>query len=346
MATDIECKCVNCSKKERHLRIISRNTAAKHIKRYGLHASALPRRRSSSMRRRQSLTRAASLRRRISRRISLNGGDDDQIDFDPPELQGHRPIEQEFTSLRLPPPHQYSPDVFELNDVDNTHLLPPAFALPEQPCVRIAYLQAVQNNLFAKMSVVQVNTNLNMTLNALDSAGVLPDVPPPVRTLVSAKKHLGIEPDDWIIPYAACSKCWKLHTPYEMLQLPTSSCTVLNCDGHIYEEYLDGKGRTKRRAVRTIPQTSLIQSLRRMVRRKGFRKLVRDSRDAPQNEQDDQDFKMTGMHHGSLWHDMETGIKREVGDLDTIRDVPIEEGSAKKLSSHRFGLHLIGNQDW
>ncbi|KAE9397322.1 hypothetical protein BT96DRAFT_941038 [Gymnopus androsaceus JB14] len=48
----------------------------------------------------------------------------------------------------------------------------------------------------------------------------------------------------------------------------------------------------------------------------------------------------------SIWHELETGIKREQGNLGHVRDVLRSEGSEKKLTDHHFGLHLTVNLDW
>ncbi|KAK0237556.1 hypothetical protein EDD85DRAFT_830698 [Armillaria nabsnona] len=113
-----------------------------------------------------------------------------------------------------------------------------------------------------------------------------------------------------------------------------------------YTESKDAKGRSKRRAVKILPQVSLLQSLHRMVQRKGFQRLVRDSRGVPRNANNDDDFVMKDMHDGSLWHDISVGIKREVGNYGTVRDTPATVGPAERLTDKWFGLHLNGNLDW
>jgi hypothetical protein len=118
------------------------------------------------------------------------------------------------------------------------------------------------------------------------------------------------------------------------------------CMGLVYETHTDGKGSIKRRAFKICPQVSLIQSLRRMFRRKGFSKMIRDSRQKPIHQNDDENFLMTDMYDGELWHDLKTGIQREVGDLGTVRDSPAPGVEELGLTSHRFGLHLTVNLDW
>ncbi|KAJ3910847.1 hypothetical protein F5877DRAFT_6556, partial [Lentinula edodes] len=149
----------------------------------------------------------------------------------------------------------------------------------EIPGVRLAYLQAVYLNAMNNMSVKATTENLDMSLNILASTKALDGGPIPVRTLVSAKRRLGIDPDSCIIQYTICTRCWKHHTPTQ-----------------------DTNGNTRRRALKILPQVSLIHNLRRIVRRKGFRKLVRDSRDTAENANNDPNFVMHDMHDGTMWH--------------------------------------------
>ncbi|KAF8968992.1 hypothetical protein BDZ97DRAFT_1754924 [Flammula alnicola] len=131
-----------------------------------------------------------------------------------------------------------------------------------------------------------------------------------------------------------------------MNSLDSPACTAPSCDGLIFKETVDSRKRVKRHPIKIIPHVSLLQSVRHMVRRKGFRRLVRDSRNTPSNQNSDPDFIMKDMHDGNIWHDLETGIKREVGNLGTVRDVPNAPGTKKKLTDHRFGLHMNINLDW
>lgn len=223
-------------------------------------------------------------------------------------------------------------------------IVPRAYADNEPSCVRIAYLQAVLNNVIGHMPVAATTDNLIANLNSLDAAGVLPIHPRPVRTLVSAKRRLGIDPDEWITEYAICPRCWKHYHPNELKELTTPACTLPQCAGIIYEDILDAKQRAKRRPFKIIPHISLLQSMRRMLRRKGFRKLIRDSRGTPQGQNDDDSFLMTDMHDGSMWHNLRTNIKRETGDYGTVRDT--SNGMGAYLTDHRFGLHMSVNLDW
>ncbi|ESK95972.1 hypothetical protein Moror_7484 [Moniliophthora roreri MCA 2997] len=185
-----------------------------------------------------------------------------------------------------------------------------------------------------------------MTLGVLKAAGFEPEGRTPVKTLQSAKRRLGLDPDINIIQYSICPWCWRHYNPQEFRELESPACTSNECDGIIYTGKHTASGDTKRHPVKIIPQVSLIQSLRRMVRRKGFRKILRDSRGDELNKNDDEDFAMADMHDGQAWHQLKTGIRREVGEFGAVRDVPKTEDTNTKMTSNRFVLHLVANLDW
>ncbi|RXW19193.1 hypothetical protein EST38_g6659 [Candolleomyces aberdarensis] len=242
-----------------------------------------------------------------------------------------------------PPPEDYDSEDERKKAIP---ILPRAYTWKEPPGVRIAYYQAVINNVFKHQSVDQTESTLKTTLMAIDASGGLPVDPVPVQTLVSAKRRLGVDPDEHIIEYAICNLCWKHYRPSEVNHLPSPSCLTPDCPGVIYEESRNTENKLVREPKTISPQVSLIHSLRRIVHRKGFRKLVRDSRNSPRAQNDDPNFVMKDMHDGAMWHSLRTGIKREVGDFGAVRDAAVDEGAEKALTDHRFGLHLTVNTDW
>jgi hypothetical protein len=279
--------------------------------------------------------------------------DDQQLEHDgiqpiidepaPQENRRAIPSDTVYTTVEVPGfPRDDPPDHPE----DDRTMVPPAYRDNEPSWVCIVYLQAVLNNVAGNMSVKQTTQNLNSTLNALNAAGVLPDRPRPVRTLASAKKRLGIDPDVWITQYAMCPCCWKHYSPKQVIKMESPQCHSPACNGMVYTVTTDDKGRLKRRAIKIIPHISLIDSLCRIARCKGFRKLVRDSRQTPAMPNDDEEFVMMDMHDAAIWHDLKTGIKREVGNYGHVRDLPVGLDTERKLTDFRFGLHLVVNLDW
>ncbi|KII92119.1 hypothetical protein PLICRDRAFT_461608 [Plicaturopsis crispa FD-325 SS-3] len=196
-------------------------------------------------------------------------------------------------------------------------------------------------NVFGHVPVERATKQLNGTLDCLKLAGVLPVLPKPVRTLASAKRRLGIDPDQWIIKYAICPVCWKHHNPAELANLASDECTVPGCDGKIFDTV------NHKRIARLInPQVSIIDSLRRMFMRPGFAKKVEKKPEHTPGRNNNEDFVMTDMQDGEAWYRNTTGTVREVGDRGTVRDVPGNgDPMPTRLFSHRFGLQLTINMD-
>jgi hypothetical protein len=245
------------------------------------------------------------------------------------------------------------------DEIEENYLNAPAYTLNEPSPRQMAYLQSIINNSVKHMSVKDTDQNLAASITMLDvQARALNDLaqqhgleippplgPPPVTTTVGARRRLGIDTKQHIIPYAACPTCWKLHTPRQMQELDSLTCPVPGCNGVIYEIVTLKSKKPYWRANLIVPQVPLLRTIRRMMRRKGFARRMRDSRDTPVNDNDNPMFKMKDMHDGEMWHDLKTNIRREVGDQGTVRDVECE-GGAKRLTEHRLGLHITINIDW
>ncbi|KAF7424040.1 hypothetical protein PC9H_009340 [Pleurotus ostreatus] len=187
---------------------------------------------------------------------------------------------------------------------------PPAFQ--EAACVRLAYMQAVIGNVYNGLTIQQATDQLVSTLDALEVAGALPEIPRPLQTSDGAKRRLSIDPDLWITQYAICPHCWKHFSPTALRELETPECRVGNCTGLIYEDITGAKGETRRRPLKIIPQVSLIDSLRRMFLHPGFARSIRDSRGEPECLNDNDDFVMEDIHHSAAWHAQHVNITREV----------------------------------
>lgn len=372
MVRNVVCECARCATKDPIFRQVSTDLARKHLKKHGpapffaaggdrapgiigLVRTGAPTAANGILAQPGTVPTAPPVIHHDDPEPFDPGFDDVEANWD----YNREPIEEQRVVLDnnapAPPPDTLYRIVEITNDLcpyldidpkDAGAVLPPAIRDREPSHIRMAYLQAVINNVYRNMSVVDATENLNITLNALDVTGALPDYPRPVRTLISAKRRLGIDPDQWIVQYAICPKCWKHYAPKTLHELEEPGCLVPQCDGTIYTEKRDQKGCLKRYAVMVLPHVSIIQSLRRMLRRKGFRKLIRDSRNTPPNQNDDEEFLMQDMHDGQIWHDLRTGIKREVGNHGTVRDTPVEPGQERKLTDTRLGLHLVINLDW
>lgn len=138
--------------------------------------------------------------------------------------------DQNFAPVALPNIREPGADQ---ND-DAPALVPIAFQEKAEICY--AYLTAIMANIYGNLPWIQATNLLNHTLNGLFIANALPVFPHPVRALASAKRHLGIDPDQWITQYAICPKCWKHISPAQLQELPTPNCTVPGCTGLLYTE--------------------------------------------------------------------------------------------------------------
>ncbi|KAG1760475.1 hypothetical protein EDD22DRAFT_990093 [Suillus occidentalis] len=352
-----KCSCARCSQHPDGSTYQTRQVISKHMKKWphvpqtsksGVDEAA----RSISTAPGQAVPRVRDLN------LPTNEDQHDNFDFDPPD-DGHHADEEHALApahnAAQPPIRDFNfrpvvlPDVrvpgSDQDQEDRPFLVPRAFQ--ECPGVRLAYLNAVVGNVFGNHTVQAATDSLNNQLNCMLVEGVLPEHPRPVRHLLSAKRRLGIDPDQWITQYAICSECWKHYTPVQLRELPSPSCTIRDCSGLLYDERVDVKGKLVRTAKKIMPHISLIGSLRRMFMRPGFAKSIRDSRHDQPRRNDDEDFVMTDMHDGTLWHELETNTIREIGELGTIRDRPQDNRPiATKITEHRYGLHLTLNIDW
>jgi hypothetical protein len=222
----------------------------------------------------------------------------------------------------------------------------------------MAYLQAVINNVVKNLPVRDTNEILTADIarHKLQDevySALCPNIQlpynttiPPVTTLSSAKRHLGIDANQWITEYAACLQCWKRYPPKKVQAMESPDCEVDECEGTVWDLKVDKNGKESQVPRLIVPQVSLIQSIQRMVHRKGFGRRLRESRNSPRNQNDDPDFVMKDIHDGMLWHKLKTQIYREVGDQGTVHDVGNDGAEGTRLVDHRYGLHMSVNIDW
>lgn len=189
---------------------------------------------------------------------------DDQLEHADEQPRGRRAPVQELQDFNFRPVAW--PDVrvpgSDQDQEDRPSLIPRAFQ--ERPGVRLAYLNTVIGNVFGKQSIQAAMDALNNQLNCMLLEGVLPEHPCPVRHLLSAKRRLGIDADQWITQYVICPECWKHFTPAQVKELPSPECTVPDCEGVLYDEHTDAKGKRVRTSKKIMPHVSLIGSLRQM----------------------------------------------------------------------------------
>jgi hypothetical protein len=231
------------------------------------------------------------------------------------------------------------------DDTDGDEVSPMLRAFLELSCVRMAYLLAVQGNIYAKLTVKSADKILDNSLNMLAAAGALPQHPKAIRTIKSARRRLGLDPDQFITQHPICTVCWKRYSMQQINSMNAPTCTVLRCKGLVYCEKQDTDGKIKRVVSKRLPVVSLITELRKMFMHPGFATSIRDSRQDQPNWNDDPDFPMEDIYHGMMWHSSTTNSMREIGTDFSVQDTH-STGSPVKLMTHRYGLHLTANLDW
>ncbi|KAF8968989.1 hypothetical protein BDZ97DRAFT_1915680 [Flammula alnicola] len=208
-AAKVECNCLKCYKLEPLLKTISRDSARKHLRKNGPAPLIIaPPNHAIGQPPALGVFPARGYGHDAHAENQAVGEDDPGLEDLPDDVQPLplliHPADTTWSHATLSNEVESN---LEADRQDATPVLPPAYRDEEPSWIRIAYLQAVLNNVFDGMPVTKSDDNLATTLNALDAAGVVPEYPRPVRTLASAKRRLGIDPDEYIIQYAVCPQC-------------------------------------------------------------------------------------------------------------------------------------------
>ena len=222
--------------------------------------------------------------------------------------------------------HIHNPNGHDEDDCDDgPSLIPRAFA--ESLAMRMAYLTAIQGNVFNGLASRSADKILKHSLKMLVVANILPAAPKAVRMVKSTHRRLGLDPNEYIIQKAICNICRKVYLPEVFKALSSPSCTVAHCQGLVYVEKEDGKGEIKRTPSKILPIVSLICKLRKMFLCPGFTESLRDSHKDISNCNEDSYFWMEDIHHGSIWHNFHVGIAHEVGTDGSVCNVHAGEGA-------------------
>lgn len=243
-----------------------------------------------------------------------------------------------FTDVLPAPPISKLPD--DENDTQGPHIP----AMREEPWIRMAYLNAVLGNVFGKLTWEYATSQLRASFTMLRMAGRLPDDPAPVRTLLSARRRLGIDPDVHIIEYTLCPTCWGVYTPAQLSKfLPEDpECRVNGCTGILFECIGGIKS-----SILFCPQVSLVSSIRRMFSRPGFGEKVRRQVTRTPGRNANEDFLMRDIFDGEMWYKSTTGTKRQQGNRGTVRDISVDgREQPTRLYTQEYGLQFTLNLDW
>jgi len=147
----------------------------------------------------------------------------------PPVNQIRVPEDAQFSEI---PTEQELEEFHAIKKLLPSDSVPPAFR--ESAAVRLIYLHAVKASIFHNHTDDDCNRRITEDLDILDAAGILPTNPAPARTLVTAKRRLGLDVDLYIHKQPICTVCYKHYSLEDIAKLSDSNCTVRRCKGQVY----------------------------------------------------------------------------------------------------------------
>ena len=207
-------------------------------------------------------------------------------------------------------------------------------------------------NIFDSRTILACNTQLSNGFNLLQATGlILEQSIKPAKTLSTAKRRLGLDYNKYIEKIPICDKCYKNYTYEDIKRLLSSSCTVKQSKGKVYQvkQTASIKGDEtdpveKRNPMKILPYISLIKGLHQMLMRLSFVDNLVASGDL--EEPFDENTWMFNIQNSPAYKTQEIGLKQVVNDNGTVQDIEVSPGSHKQLESCDIGLGLTINMDW
>ncbi|KAG1797620.1 uncharacterized protein BJ212DRAFT_1488905 [Suillus subaureus] len=196
------------------------------------------------------------------------------------------------------------------DDEDLLQELVPAFQ--QTPPVRLLYLQAAIAHIIGSSTVAEATNQIQDGLDLIELCGALLTFPIPRCSIITVKKHLGLQTDDYVLRIPICDVCYKRYSLDDIQKLDTPICTVSRCKGNVYH--------TKHE--HTDPAT-----------------------DIDRTELSDDDL-MHDIHDGAEWTKLEVGLKRVCLPDGSITDIEESPGSWRLLVCCDVGLSMTLNIDW
>ncbi|KAG1818780.1 hypothetical protein EV424DRAFT_1347585 [Suillus variegatus] len=236
------------------------------------------------------------------------------------------------------------------DDEDLLQELVPAFQ--QTPPVQLLYLQAAIAHIIRSSTVAEATNQIQDGLDLIELCGALPTFPIPRRSIITVKKHLGLQTDDYVLRIPICDVCYKHYSLDDIQKLDTPICTVSRCKGSVYRtkrEHTDpatGEDRFKRIPVKVLVYCPIIKAVQRFLLRSTFVSNLRDtSQDIDHTELSD-DNLMHDIHNGTEWMKLEVGLKRVCLPDGSITDIEESPGSRRPLVCCDVGLSMTLNIDW
>lgn len=239
---------------------------------------------------------------------------------------------------------------------------PPAFW--EDPVLRNVYISVFNQAAFHGATHIQSEHSLkshrNSIISMLRRAPVLQDdidIEHMALTLRTVEKRLGVDPDESIVFYILCSKCWKPYHPTLLYQFEGPACSHSDCVGGLLYTTKDLPNRKtpKRIPCRVLPYYPIVSALQNLLLRPGFYESLQHWRGPGDHEMT---FPMSreewfesrnpseplkDVYDGWMWRSLKTGVIRKWDPL--LRKVK-EEGNAYRFVSLPCGIVFHINVDW
>ncbi|EJF67325.1 hypothetical protein DICSQDRAFT_46259 [Dichomitus squalens LYAD-421 SS1] len=274
-----------------------------------------------------------------------------QLDVDPALSQPASPGLLGDLAPDLPEP----PALWDLTvDYHGSSLVP---AFEETPPLRLAYLHSVLANVFEHSPILDAQRRLNDELAVIQLClGTLPTTPrKPARSLVTARKRLGLNVNDYIETKAVCTKCFKIYSTDNIMALESPQCTVHRCPGIIYNETRKRSGPLNMeeddRAFRRVPAkvatyAPLLKVLPRFFLREEFvRDLDRTTDITPHDVLGKNEY-MYDFHDAEAYRSTLLDHARTVHQDGSVQDIKVFSGARRTLRSVRYGQSFTLNLDW
>ncbi|KAG1813651.1 uncharacterized protein BJ212DRAFT_1482550 [Suillus subaureus] len=236
------------------------------------------------------------------------------------------------------------------DDEDLLQELIPAFQ--QTPPVRLLYLQAAIAHIIGSSTVTKATNQIQDGLDLIELCGALLTFPIPRCSIITVKKHLGLQTDDYVLRIPICDVCYKCYSLDDIQKLDTPICMVSCCKGNVYHakhEHTDpatGEDQFKRIPVKVLIYCPIIKAVQRFLLRSTFVTNLRDtSQDINCTELSDDDL-MHDIHDGTEWMKLEVGLKRVCLPDGSITDIKESPGSWHPLVCCDVGLSMTLNIDW
>ncbi|CDO69482.1 hypothetical protein BN946_scf184662.g2 [Trametes cinnabarina] len=149
-------------------------------------------------------------------------------------------------------------------DLESQDLVP---AFRELPAIRLLYLQVVLANVFGSATVSKSEQWLcdGLNLLALSMPDGLPTHPKPARSLITVKKRLDLDIDNFITQEPICTVWFKDYSRDDIAAAASSSCKVSKCPRIFYRVKHDANKMEWRIAAKLSSYVSLKKTLQHLL---------------------------------------------------------------------------------